>query len=831
MVLATKSMGLNPDVLSFAYADMSSVSSPQRPRKNITLGTERLVQFHSADPEDLGIEIEHSDDGYVRIASTSDDGMFEGTVYEGDIVCEIAGVNMRRPITEHMWKLTTGLMKVAPRPIEVIVAADESPAEGEEDEKEANGALHNVSQDKAREADNVDAEITQTPSLVKQAMSMWQSLNLSATSTKEEEQHDASDTASMSEGNEDSTVQLPDPYNDPGRFGTERTIIFHTDSLGVKLHRCPEEGIVQILHIDKNVSGKARGGDDDGRLEVGDVIVEVGGVDLRHKFIGPLEWADMVYFVQNVGRPLDMIVAEDNHFVKELDDQNVELYANGQEAEEDAASDVEAMQENTDATELLVEEESVQGAEEIDEEVIKGTEVVADEEVETESHVQSEEQLVLVHQQEDMEDEENSDAEPEDMMANLVEQYVSTEEEDVSPSVSIENEVLVHNIDRALQEMEEELSDLPRFSPEWFLLKSKLVELRAVRATIEQGGGGGGGEEEEEDAPEIKNDEGSLSSQDDTATLEPSKDASLIANVPGEKMEQKKSVNSFYFRTHPNKKISAVNDAESSVISRETVTTSDSSGPHSSPLTPTSIIEEEDVFEVITNSKQDKEVTFSSTFGEGLLSMDDGDDDEEPFTGNINFDAPPRVPVSALFSQAFVVQGGGDIGSPLFVVKRKTLTDQNKTAESSGYLQIEPQAKKAPKTLKPALDMSEIALHHDMSLESALTTESTWDKAFFANEANVQADCCLLDTLCGDQMYQGLISDSADIRQSKENTDKPRRKGLFRKLKRKKRKQERNMLGYGSLDDDGDVEDLIVTKISNKTDANGFVPIDDEVDL
>lgn len=815
MVLATKSMGLNPDVLSFAYADMSSVSSPQRPRKNITLGTERLVQFHSADPEDLGIEIEHSDDGYVRIASTSDDGMFEGTVYKGDIVCEIAGVNMRRPITEHMWKLTTGLMKVAPRPIEVIVAADESPAEGEEDEKEANGALHNLSQDKGREADNVDTEITQTPSLVKQAMSMWQSLNLSATSTKEEEQHDASDTASMSEGNEDSTVQLPDPYNDPGRFGTERTIIFHTDSLGIKLHRCPEEGIVQILNIDKNVSDKARGGDDDGRLEVGDVIVEVGGVDLRHKFIGPLEWADMVYFVQNVGRPLDMIVAEDNHFVKELDDQNVELHANGQEAEEDA-SDAEAVQENADATELPVEEESVEGAEETDKEVVEDTEVAADEEVDeeddlptaTESHLQPEEQLVK--QQEDIEDE------PEDMMADLVEQYLSTEEEDVSPSVSIENEVQVHQIDRARQEMEKELSELPKFSPEWFLLKSKLVELRAVRATIEQGGG-------------IKNDERSLSSQDDSATLEPSNDASLIANAPGEKMEQKKSVNSFYFRTHPSKKISAVNDAESSAVSRETVTTSDSSGPPSSPLTPTSIIEEDDVFEVITNSKQDKEVTFSSTFGEGLLSMDDGDDDdEEPFTGNINFDAPPRAPVSALFSQAFVVQGGNDIGSPLFVVRRKTLPDQNKTAESSGYLQIEPEAKKAPKTLKPALDMREIALHHDMSLESALTTESAWDKTVFAN---VQADCCLLDTLCGDQMYQGLISDSADMRQSKENTDKPRRKGLFRKLKRKKRKQEKKMLGYGSLDDDGDVEDLIVTKISNKTDANGFVPIDDEVDL
>lgn len=823
MVLATKSMGLNPDVLSFAYADMSSVSSPQRPRKNITLGTERLVQFYSADPEDLGIEIEHSDDGYVRIASTSEDGMFEGTVYEGDIVCEIAGVNMRRPITEHMWKLTTGLMKVAPRPIEVIVAADESPAEGEEDEKESKGALKNITQDKAREADNVDAEITQTPSLVKQAMSMWQSLNLSATS-KEEEQHDASDTASMSEGNEDSTVQLPDPYNDPGRFGTERTIIFHTDSLGVKLHRCPEEGIVQILHIDKNVSDKARGGDDGGRLEVGDVIVEVGGVDLRHKFIGPLEWADMVYFVQNVGRPLDMIVAEDNHFVKELDDQNVELHTNGQEAEEDAASNVEAVQENTDATELA-EEESVKGAEETDEEAIEDTEGVTDEEVdeehelptETESRLQPEQQLV--HQQEDIEGEDSS-TEPEDMMTDLVEQYLSTEEEDMSPSVSIENEVQVHQIDRALQEMENELSELPKYRPEWFLLKSKLVELRDVRATIEQGGGG-------EDASGIKNDEGSLSAQDDTATLEPSKDASLIANAPDEKMEQKKSVNSFYFRTHPSKKISAVN----SVVSRETVTTSDSSGPPSSPLTPTSIIEEDDVFEVITNSKQDKEVTFSSTFGEGLLSMDDGDDDEEPFTGNINFDAPPRVPVSALFSQAFVVQGGDNIGSPLFVVKRKTLTDQNKATESSGCLQIEPPAKKPPKTLKPALDMTEIALHHDIPLESALTTESAWDKAVFANEANVQADCCLLDTLCGDQMYQGLISDSADIRQLKENTDKPRRKGLFRKLKRKKRKQERNMLGYGSLDDDGDVEDLTVTKISTIADANGFIPIDDEVDL
>ena len=34
-------------------------------------------------------------------------------------------MNMRHPISDHMWKLTLGLMKVAPRPIEIYVVSDD----------------------------------------------------------------------------------------------------------------------------------------------------------------------------------------------------------------------------------------------------------------------------------------------------------------------------------------------------------------------------------------------------------------------------------------------------------------------------------------------------------------------------------------------------------------------------------------------------------------------------------------------------------------------------------------------------------------------------------
>ncbi len=888
MVLATKSMGLNPDVLSFAYADMSSVSSPRPTRKNIHLGTERLVQFYSSDPEELGIEIEHSDDGYVRILSTAGDGMYEGTVHVGDIVCEIAGVNMRRPITEHMWKLTTGLMKVAPRPIEVIVAAEELATSKERDEEEKLGAIETLPDKK--DAGKIEAENTQTPSLVKQAMSVWQNLNLNGGS--KEEYHDSpgsgtSDTASMSDGNEGSTVQIPDPFSDPERFGVERSIIFNNESLGIKLHRCQNEGIVQILHVDQNVS-EVREGDDNGRLDVGDVIVEVGGVDLRHKFIGPLEWADMVYFVQNVGRPLDMVVVEDNHCARERDGDSGVTYNVEEELEEDARDEGDV--ENTSVTEVendakdeyeATNSTAIEASEDLmsiegegDPEVVREVDAGFDGEVEKESAIEvvaveealqeAEEEevdqesaikLVSVEEAEEAVEEfveeadhkvvlelderleegtdeeedlsiddecyeedddseykqkdtygnEISDDELSEMMMSQVEQFEASSEKDVSSPVPAEEEESVQEVEikRTRQQIEVELSQLPKFSPEWFSLKSELIELRAS--------------------------EGDL--------------------------EQKRPTSAFYFRTHPNNKTSHAAESsvsevplpflskgtDSSVVSMES--TSESSAEP--PLTPTSIIEEEDAFEVTMwagpKDNTPKEGNAFSSFGESLFSMYDSDS-EEPFTGDINFDAPPRVPVSDLFSHAFVVNRAGDVGSPLFVVK-KTLPNQNKTNDSSSYLQVDAPRRQAQEAkipnAKPALDMSKIALHQEMSLESAQSVESAWDTADFAKEVDAQADSFFLDSLCGDSMCESLINNSSDMRQKKEKQQKPRRKRLFGKLRKNKKKDEAKMLGYGSLDDD-DTEHyrsataaLALQKFKSKkaTEFTGFHPIDDEVDL
>ena len=44
----------------------------------------------------------------------------------GDVIREAAGVDMRRPITNIMWGDTVALIKLAPRPIKLIVAPEES---------------------------------------------------------------------------------------------------------------------------------------------------------------------------------------------------------------------------------------------------------------------------------------------------------------------------------------------------------------------------------------------------------------------------------------------------------------------------------------------------------------------------------------------------------------------------------------------------------------------------------------------------------------------------------------------------------------------------------
>lgn len=314
----------------------ASSSNENKAAATNIFGTERLVLLHSPDPIDLGLRLEYSPiDGRVRIVYTEEDdnntdqhiiinnGVVEGTVHNGDVVVEAAGVNMRKPISDHMWKLTEGLMKVAPRPIEIIVATMMEKS-GEDD----NGAVTTANA-VASEMDPDGMASVYGASVCGTYYQLEMGENAQTTDAMIHHLPGEYSTDEEEDGDEQLYPEVVhNPFEDVDRFGTERRIIFHTQSLGVKLHRSASEGIVHILtvtpykpfdandaHVDNNTP--MREGPDNGYLEAGDTIFEVGGVDLRGKVIGKLEWADMVHFIKHVHRPLDMVVAKDKLFTLE----------------------------------------------------------------------------------------------------------------------------------------------------------------------------------------------------------------------------------------------------------------------------------------------------------------------------------------------------------------------------------------------------------------------------------------------------------------------------------------------------------------------------------
>ena len=89
-------------------------------------GPEREVLFLS---EALGIKLNRGPDGIVRVIDVSPDTpgspiAREGQIFVGDVIREAAGVDLRRPITNIMWGDTVALIKMAPRPIVLVVAAE-----------------------------------------------------------------------------------------------------------------------------------------------------------------------------------------------------------------------------------------------------------------------------------------------------------------------------------------------------------------------------------------------------------------------------------------------------------------------------------------------------------------------------------------------------------------------------------------------------------------------------------------------------------------------------------------------------------------------------------
>lgn len=101
------------------------LQSPTSP-SSISCGPERTVLFLS---DAMGIKLNRGTDGLVRVLSVANlpPGsaiLRKGEINAGDLVREAAGVDLRRPITATMWGDTVALIKMAPRPVQVIVAKE-----------------------------------------------------------------------------------------------------------------------------------------------------------------------------------------------------------------------------------------------------------------------------------------------------------------------------------------------------------------------------------------------------------------------------------------------------------------------------------------------------------------------------------------------------------------------------------------------------------------------------------------------------------------------------------------------------------------------------------
>lgn len=117
--------------------------SPRESKVAKYYGEEREIVFLS---EALGIKLNRGPDGIVRVIDVSRDVAGspiarEGKIEVGDVIREAAGVDIRRPITNIMWGDTVALIKMAPRPIVLVVAKESTQSIMDERFRAAQNAL------------------------------------------------------------------------------------------------------------------------------------------------------------------------------------------------------------------------------------------------------------------------------------------------------------------------------------------------------------------------------------------------------------------------------------------------------------------------------------------------------------------------------------------------------------------------------------------------------------------------------------------------------------------------------------------------------------------
>ena len=87
------------------------------------LGSERTVLFHS---QNLGIQLHRGTDGHVRVKSLTptSNRHTTGTIRTGDVILEMAGVDIRTPIDAATWSKAVTRTKEAARPVTFVVAEE-----------------------------------------------------------------------------------------------------------------------------------------------------------------------------------------------------------------------------------------------------------------------------------------------------------------------------------------------------------------------------------------------------------------------------------------------------------------------------------------------------------------------------------------------------------------------------------------------------------------------------------------------------------------------------------------------------------------------------------
>ena len=90
----------------------------------LKVGPERSVIFGEGS---MGVKLNRGPDGVVRVLSLThfhQQNILEGNIYVGDVVREMAKVDLRRPVTNIMWGDTVALIRMSPRPVTLVVAKE-----------------------------------------------------------------------------------------------------------------------------------------------------------------------------------------------------------------------------------------------------------------------------------------------------------------------------------------------------------------------------------------------------------------------------------------------------------------------------------------------------------------------------------------------------------------------------------------------------------------------------------------------------------------------------------------------------------------------------------